>query len=289
LISGIIGDVEVLFASQLFVGGISKFVILSTFVTLEGTRYGIVRKTKDVNKEIREWTASKRWRLVDGASCLEVDTTNSENAYPNMLHERSQRPFRKIISKRFPVNFARNIFMALSNPSDARNMVRRFSSVRENRSITSCMIFIRMGESGDITCHGAEQLVVDNVSALWYALENNSLAHNRDFEALRNLPLLFYIKGIVIVFLSSMKFARKLPIPYKSSGVIKLRNISRSIFYYDFIILVAGVALAGKMPNVTDFMITGASGIDKSFLFISYENTRQFFCMLQIGDSISVS
>jgi len=170
-------------------------------------------------------------------------------------------------------------------PAPFAGSLFRIAAILKRLGVTSVLTAERVDEYGDISRHGVEEFVADNIIILRNSLQEEK--RRRTVEVLKfrgtrhqrgEFPFTVISgEGIVVVPLSALELKQRSSftrVPYGNAG---LDVMCGGGFFRDSIILITGATGCGKTLISTEFIAGGARQGERCLLFAFEESRDQLF------------
>lgn len=283
MISGTAGSAKTVFAVQFLAAGITKADEAGLFITFEETPNDIRRNMRSFNWDIPEWERRGKWQFLD-ASPRPGDQIAVTGEYDlGGLLSRIEHAVRKLNAKRVSLDSLDGVFTQFADRGIVRQEIFRISAALKAMGVTSVLTSERTSESGEISRHGIEEFVADNVIILRNTLEQEK--RRRTIEILKfrgtvhqkgEFPFTVTTdSGIVVLPLSAMELEQRSSNLRVTSGNEELNRMCGGGFFRDSIILVSGATGTGKTLITTGFIAGGIAADERCLLFAFEESHDQ--------------
>jgi circadian clock protein KaiC len=285
LVAGTAGSAKTVFATQFLVAGIVDNDEAGVFVTFEDRVEDIRANVLSFGWDIAQWEEQGKWRFVDAAPDPEEPTSVVGSFDLSALLARIERAVRETNAKRVSLDSLNALFVQFSEHPILRAELFRITTVLKRMGVTVVFTAERTQEYGEVTRHGVEEFVADNVIILRNLLDNERRRRTIEILKLRGAPhqrgeFPFTItsrEGIVVLPLSGLQLTQSSSTMRVTSGDAKLDEMCGGGFFRDSITLVSGATGTGKTLLVTQFMAGGVSAGERCLLFAFEESKDQLF------------
>lgn len=169
IVAGTAGSAKTVLAVQFLAEGIKQFGEAGVFVTLEESPSDIRANFLSLGWDIAQWEREGKWAFVD-ASPHPEETMVSGPYDLGALLARIENGIRKTNAKRVSIDSLGSVFTQLPDPGIVRRELFRISVNLKAMQVTSLMTVERPVDYGEISRHGVEEFVADNVLILRNAL-----------------------------------------------------------------------------------------------------------------------
>jgi circadian clock protein KaiC len=285
LVTGTAGSGKTVFAAQFLAAGI-RAGEPGVFVTFEESADDIRRNLVGFGWDVKKWEAEGRWAFVDASPEPGGGPPTVSGSYDlGALMARVEHAVRKTGAKRVSVDSLSAFLMQFQDGLQVRNEISRVASALRRLNVTSVMTAERLAEFGEISRHGIEEFVADNVIILRNVLEEEK--RRRTIEILKfrgtthqegQFPVTVTAdEGLVVLPLSAMQLAQHSSNVRVTSGNAALDEMTGGGLFRDSIVLVSGATGTGKTLITTEFLAGGAARGERSLLFAFEESREQLF------------
>ncbi len=282
LVSGTAGSAKTVFAVQFLAEGIRKAGESGVFVTFEETPEDIRRNMHSFDWDLAGWEAQGRWAFVDGSPCVGLEPIVSGSYDLGALLARIEHAVRKVRARRVALDSLGGVFTQFGDAALVRGELFRVSTALKNMGVTAILTAERPDEFGDISRHGVEEFVADNVVILRNVLDQEKRRRTVEVLKLRGtghqkgeFPFTVTPEdGIIILPLSALELKQKSSNLRITSGNAELDGMCGGGFFRDSIILLSGPTGSGKTLITTEFIAGGVAQGERC-LFLAFEESRE--------------
>ena len=284
LIAGTAGSAKTVFASHFLASGIADGEP-GVFVTFEDRVEDIRANMLGFGWDIAEWERTGKWMFVDAAPDPDEPTAVIGEFDLSALLARIERAVQDIGAKRVSLDSLNALFVQFPDHPILRSELFRITTALKSLGVTVVFTGERTEEYGDVTRHGIEEFVADNVIILRNLLDNERRRRTIEILKLRGAPhqrgeFPFTITsraGIIVIPLSGIELTQSSSSIRVSSGVEELDEMCGGGFFRDSIVLVSGATGAGKTLLVTQYLAGGVAAGERCLLFAFEESKDQLF------------
>ena len=285
LVVGTAGAGKTVFASQYLAEGIKRGEN-GVFVTFEESPQRIRKNMRGFGWDIRQWEEEGKWVFVDASGQPGEKPLISGEYDFNSLVARIKYAINQVNAVRVSMDCLSAIFTYFSDKAHMRNDLFMIASVLGQIESTVVVTSERSQEYGDISTHGVEEFVADNVIILRNAIAQEK--RRRTIEILKyrgsshqqgEFPFsILSDKGIVIIPLSTTETGEGGSSDTRiTSGIAELDTMCSGGFFGNSIILVSGATGTGKTLLSTEFIAAGVNNNERCILFAFEENRELIF------------
>jgi circadian clock protein KaiC len=285
LISGTAGSGKTVFAAQFLAEGIKKCGESGVFVTFEESPEDIRCNLDSLGWDIVQWEKEGKWLFVDASPELGEQPLVVGSYDLAALLARIERAVKKVGAARVAMDSLGAVFSRFEDAATIRAELYRIAAVLKEMDITAVMTAERTKEYGEISRHGIEEFVADNVIILRNVLEAEK--RRRTVEILKfrgtnhqkgEYPFTIVPgEGFITIPLSAIQLRQKSSNLRVTSGNTELDHMCGGGFFRDSIILVSGATGTGKTLTVTEFISGGTKKDERCLLFAFEESREQLF------------
>lgn len=285
LVSGTAGSAKTVFACQFLAEGILRAGEPGVFVTFEEPPNDLRENMASFGWPIAAWEHQNRWRFVDGS----VQASDDEHVVGRYdlgaLLARIEHAVNSIGARRVSLDSLGAIFNRLRDGDVVRRELLRVAVALKRMGVTSVLTAERTAEYGEISRHGVEEFVADNVVILRNVLEDEK--RRRTLEVLKyrgtshqkgEFP--FSVtpeRGVTVIPLSAMELKQRSSSLRVTSGNSDLDSLCGGGFFRDSVVLVSGATGTGKTLLTTEFLAGGVNNNERCLLLAFEESREQLF------------
>ena len=285
LIAGSAGSAKTVFATHFLASGIVDHGEAGVFVSFEDRAEDIRANMRGFGWDIEQWERAGKWVFVDAAPDPEEPTTVVGPFDLSGLLARIERAVRSIDAKRISLDSLNALFVQFPDHPILRSELFRITTTLKRLGLTVVFTGERVDEYGEVTRHGIEEFVADNVIILRNLLDNERRRRTIEILKMRGAPhqrgeFPFTITsrdGIIVIPLSGIELTQTSSSIRVTSGIAALDEMCGGGFFRDSIVLASGATGTGKTLLVTQFMAGGCAAGERCLLFAFEESKDQLF------------
>ena len=285
LIAGTAGSAKTVFAVHYLAAGITQADEPGVFVTFEDSVADVRKNMLGFGWDIARWEKEGKWAFVDAAPDAEGPIAIVGDYDLGGLLARIEHAVKKIGAKRVSLDSLNALFVQFKDHAMLRAELFRITSTLKRMGVTVVFTGERIDEYGDVTRHGIEEFVADNVVILRNSLEEERRRRTVEILKMRGTThqrgefpfTLSSREGIIVIPLSQIQLTQSSSTVRITSGVKELDRMCGGGFFRDSVILASGASGTGKTLLVTQFMSGGFKAKERSLLFAFEESKDQLF------------
>lgn len=284
LIVGTAGSAKTVFACQFLAEGIKRGEA-GVFVTFEEPPQSIIKNMRGFGWDIATWVRDGKWAFVDASPQPGQKPIVTGEYDLGPLLARIEYAIKKTKAKRVSMDSLGAIFSHLDNGAQVRSDLFNIAAALRELEVTAVMTAERTEEYGNISRHGVEEFVADNVVIFRNVLVDEK--RRRTIEILKyrgtehqkgEYPFTIVSgQGIVVIPLSAIELEQRSSNIRITSGSKELDEMCGGGFFRDSVILVSGATGTGKTLTVTEFMVGGVANKERCLLFAFEESREQLY------------
>ena len=281
LVAGTAGSGKTIFACQFLVGGIRNGEP-GVFVTFEDPAPAVRENVEGFGWDIPAWEEEGLWTFIDASPHTGEHPVVVGDFDLGGLLARIRRAVEQSGARRICFDSLNALFSLYDDHRNLRQEIFRITSLLKEMGVTSILTAERRDDYGDLTRHGIEEFVADNVIVLRNALAEEK--RRRTIEILKfrgsshqtgEYPFTIATgRGIIVIPLSAIELTQASSTARITSGDPQLDRMCGGGFFRDSVVLVSGATGTGKTLTVTQFLSGGAAEGQKSLLF-AFEESRE--------------
>jgi circadian clock protein KaiC len=281
LIAGTAGSAKTVFATQFLAAGITEHGDAGVFVTFEDGVDDIRRNMRGFGWDIEAWERDGKWAFVDASPHPDGGGVVVGDYDLGGLMARIEHAVRRVGATRVSLDSLNALFVQYREHQLLRGELFRITRALKEMGLTVVFTGERTEEYGEVSRHGLEEFVADNVVIL-----RNLLADERRRRTIEILKMRgtshqrgefpFTVttdRGIVVLPLSAIPLTQSSSTVRITSGNAELDRMCGGGFFRDSVILLSGATGTGKTLMVTQFL-AGGVGQDERCLLFAFEESR---------------
>jgi KaiC/GvpD/RAD55 family RecA-like ATPase len=230
LIAGTAGSAKTVFATHFLASGIINENQAGVFVTFEDRVEDIRANMLGFGWDIAKWEKEGKWMFVDAAPDPEEPTSIVGSFDLSGLLSRVEHAIRTVGAKRISLDSLNALFVQFPEHPILRAELFRITTTLKRLGVTVVFTGERVDEYGDVTRHGIEEFVADNVIILRNLPDNERRRRTIEILKLRGAPhqrgeFPFTITsrdGIIVIPLSGIELTQTSSTKRVTSGVLRL-------------------------------------------------------------------
>ena len=280
LVVGSSGTGKTVLAVEFLCRGIVQFDRPGVFVTFEERPEDIVRNVKRLDWHLDELVDNNKLRFVD-ASPDSVPTPEIGGYDLSGLIAQITHVVKEVDARLLVMDSIGALFQQFTNSGVIRREIFRIKDVLRELGVTSIMTAERLEEYGQISRHGIEEFVSDNVIVLRNVLNHERCRRTVQVLKMRGdthykdeFPFTISKTGISIMPISAIELKQSASAERISTGNVELDKMVNGGVFRDSVILTSGPTGGGKTLICTTFTAEGYRNKEK-VLLLAYEESRE--------------
>ena len=282
LIAGTAGSGKTIFACQFLVQGIRDGEP-GVFITFEDPAEAVRQNVRAFGWDVPEWEEKGLWTFIDASPHTGSETVVVGDYDLGGLLARIERAVQGSGATRVAFDSLNALFSLYEDHRGLRQEIFRITRRLKELGVTAVLTAERKADYGDLTRHGIEEFVADNVVILRHALDDEKRRRTIEILKFRGTPhqageFPFTIasgRGIIIIPLSAMHLTQASSTVRITTGNQVLDDMTGGGFFRDSVVLVSGATGTGKTLTVTQFLAGGAAQGQRSLMFAMEESREQ--------------
>lgn len=283
LLVGTSGSAKTVFGAQFLSMGVMRAGEGAVFVTFEESAARLRANLSSLGWDIPAWESDGKW-LFEDLSAAFVDQARITGHYdlePILL--RIEGAVKAIGARRVCLDSIGVLFARFGDSMAIRSVLFRIAERLNELSVTTLITAERVHEYGEISRHGVEEFVADNVIILRNALEEQRRRRTIEILKFRGTDHLkgefpFTVvsgDGVVVLPLSAMELAQESSPERVTCGNAALDEMCGGGLFKDSIVLVSGATGTGKTLMSTEFLSASLDRRQRAVLFGFEESPAQ--------------
>ena len=285
LIAGTAGSAKTVFATQFLAAGILHHDEGGVFVTFEDGVADIRRNMRGFGWDIEGWERDGRWAFVDASPHPDGAGVVVGDYDLGGLMARIQHAVTRIGATRVSLDSLNALFVQYREHALLRGELFRITRALKDMGLTVVFTGERTEEYGEVSRHGLEEFVADNVVILRNLLMDERRRRTLEVLKMRGTPhqrgeFPFTVtpdRGIVVLPLSGIPLTQSSSTVRITSGSEEIDRMCGGGFFRDSVILLSGATGTGKTLMVTQFLAGGVRQDERCLLFAFEESRDQLF------------
>jgi circadian clock protein KaiC len=281
LVAGTAGSAKTVFATQFLAAGILEHGETGVFVTFEDGVDDIRRNMRGFGWDIEGWERDGRWAFVDASPHPEGGEVIVGDYDLGGLMARIEHAVKRVGATRISLDSLNALFVQYREHALLRGELFRITRLLKQMGLTVVFTGERTEEYGEVSRHGLEEFVADNVVILRNLLMDERRRRTMEILKMRGtthqrgeFPFTVTVdRGIVVLPLSAIPLTQSSSTVRITSGNEELDRMCGGGFFRDSVILLSGATGTGKTLMVTQFL-AGGFGQDERCLLFAFEESR---------------
>jgi len=280
LLVGSSGSGKSLLSVEFLFRGATVFGRNGVFVTFEESPNDIVRNVKRLGWNLDQLEAQGKLAFVDASpepvAVMEVGRYDLEGLFVQI-----KEAIRKVDAKILVMDSIGSLFSQFSDIATIRREIFRITHMLREAGVTALMTAERLAEYGQISRHGIEEFVSDNVVILRNVLEQERVRRTIQVLKVRGdshmkgeFPFTISSSGISILPLSAMELTQESSNRRVGTGNQTLDEMTGGGIFQDSILLISGPTGGGKTLMSTMFTAEGCR-MGERVLLLAYEESKE--------------
>lgn len=274
VVTGTAGSAKTVLAAHYLAAGVEQFDQAAVFVTFEESPREISKNIASFGWPVEEWIEEGRWVFVDGTVHPEQEKIESGSYDFSALVARIEHAVKRVGATRLAIDSLGAVFSQFDDAAIVRREMHRLAIALRRLGVTAVLTAERTKEYGQISRHGVEEFVADNVIVLRHVLEQEKRRRTIEILKFRGTTHLrgefpFTIDergGLTILPLASADLTQRSSSRRISSGNDMLDEICGGGFFRDSIILASGATGTGKTLLTSEFIAGGVEAGERCLL-----------------------
>jgi circadian clock protein KaiC len=285
LVAGTAGSAKTVFSTQFLAEGIRQHGEAGVFVTFEDGVDDIRRNMRGFGWDIEGWERDGKWAFVDASPHPEDSGVIVGDYDLGGLMARIQHAVTRIGATRVSLDSLNALFVQYREHALLRGELFRITRLLKDMGLTVVFTGERTQEYGEVSRHGLEEFVADNVVILRNLLSDER--RRRTIEVLKmrgtthqrgEFPFTVTAdRGIVVLPLSAIPLTQSSSTVRITTGNDELDHMCGGGFFRDSVILLSGATGTGKTLMVTQFLAGGVEKDERCLLFAFEESRDQLY------------
>jgi circadian clock protein KaiC len=285
LIAGTAGSAKTVFATQFLAAGILQHDETGVFVTFEDGVEDIRRNMRGFGWDIEGWEREGKWAFVDASPHPDGGGVVVGDYDLGGLMARIQHAVTRVGATRVSLDSLNALFVQYREHALLRGELFRITRLLKDMGLTVVFTGERTQEYGEVSRHGLEEFVADNVVILRNLLSDER--RRRTIEVLKmrgtthqrgEFPFTVTAdRGIVVLPLSAIPLTQSSSTVRITTGNDELDHMCGGGFFRDSVILLSGATGTGKTLMVTQFLAGGVERDERCLLFAFEESRDQLY------------
>ena len=285
LVAGTAGSAKTVFATQYLAAGILHHGETGVFVTFEDGVEDIRRNMRGFGWDIEGWERDGKWAFVDASPHPEDSGVIVGDYDLGGLMARIEHAVRRVGATRVSLDSLNALFVQYREHALLRGELFRITRLLKDMGLTVVFTGERTEEYGEVSRHGLEEFVADNVVILRNLLMDERRRRTIEILKMRGtthqrgeFPFTVTTdRGIVVLPLSAIPLTQSSSTVRITSGNEELDRMCGGGFFRDSVILLSGATGTGKTLSVTQFLAGGVAQDERCLLFAFEESRDQLF------------
>jgi circadian clock protein KaiC len=285
LIAGTAGSAKTVFATQFIAAGILHHGEAGVFVTFEDGVDDIRRNMRGFGWDIEAWERDGKWAFVDASPHPDGTGIVVGDYDLGGLMARIQHAVRRVGATRVSLDSLNALFVQYREHQLLRGELFRITRALKDMGLTVVFTGERTEEYGEVSRHGLEEFVADNVVILRNLLTEERRRRTIEILKMRGtshqrgeFPFTVTAdRGIVVLPLSAIPLTQSSSTVRITSGNQELDRMCGGGFFRDSVILLSGATGTGKTLMVTQFLAGGFQEDERCLLFAFEESRDQLY------------
>lgn len=282
LVAGTAGSGKTIFACQFLAGGVVGQDSAGVFITFEDPADAVRENVRAFGWDIPAWEDAGKWVFIDASPHAGEHPVVVGDFDLGGLLARIRNAVERTGARRVAFDSLNALFSLYEDHRSLRQEIFRIISTLKELGVTSVLTAERSEDYGDLTRHGIEEFVADNVVILRNVMSDEKRRRTLEILKLRGsahqtgqFPFTISSgRGIIVIPLSAISLTQASSTVRITSGNETLDEMCRGGFFRDSVVLVSGATGTGKTLTTTQFLAGGAAEGQRSLLF-AFEESRE--------------